>query len=68
MQSHKTKKYIKAFTAKYNVDKLVYFEEFDSIVTAREREKQLKSGSRTKKTRLIEAINPVWKDLYTDLT
>lgn len=44
--THKTKKYKNSFSARYNVDKLVYFEKFDSIVTARIREKQIKSGSR----------------------
>ncbi|GMT45759.1 MAG: hypothetical protein IEMM0006_1591 [bacterium] len=41
IQSHKTKKYKKSFSARYNVDKLVWFEEFDSIIAARAREKQL---------------------------
>ena len=65
--SHKTKKYKNSFSARYNVDKLVYFEEFNSINTANKREKQIKSGSRAKKTKLIESINPEWKDLYDDL-
>ena len=64
MISHKTKKYKNSFSARYNVDKLVYFEKFDSIVTARTREKQIKSGSRAKKLRLIESTNPEWNDLY----
>jgi putative endonuclease len=42
---HKTKTY-KGFTAKYNCDKLIYFEEFDAINLAIAREKQLKSGNR----------------------
>ena len=67
IQSHKSKKYAKSFSAKYNVDKLVYFEEFNSIIPAREREKQLKAGSRLKKVRLIESMNPEWKDLYDTL-
>jgi putative endonuclease len=67
MVSHKTKKYPNAFTARYNADKLVYFEEFNSIITAREREKQIKSGSRIKKIRLIESLNPEWKDLTESL-
>ena len=65
--SHKTKKYKNSFSARYNADKLVYFEEFDSIITARKREKQIKSGSRAKKIKLIESINPEWKDLYDEL-
>jgi putative endonuclease len=67
MISHKTKKYKNSFSAKYNVDKLVYFEEYNSIITAREREKQLKAGSREKKIALIESINPEWKDLFDTL-
>jgi len=67
IESHKSKKYKTAFTARYNVDKLVYFEEYDSIVAARKREKQIKAGSRAKKIKLIESMNPDWKDLYETL-
>ncbi len=67
IQSHKTKKYKNSFTARYNVDKLVWYETFDSIIDARAREKQLKAGSRAKKVKLIEAMNPEWRDLYDDL-
>ena len=65
--SHKTKKYKNSFTARYNVDKLVYFEEFDSINKARAREKQIKAGSRAKKIKLIESMNPEWRDLFNEL-
>jgi putative endonuclease len=68
IESHKNKKYVRSFSAKYNVDKLVYFEEYPSILPAREREKQLKAGSRQAKVKLIEASNPEWKDLYNTLT
>lgn len=67
IQSHKTKKYKNSFSARYNVDRLVYYEEFDSIITARNRERQIKAGSRAKKIRLIESLNPDWKDLYEEL-
>jgi putative endonuclease len=53
----------KGFTAKYNVNKLVYYEAFDDSVNAIVREKQIKAGSRENKVRLIESINPEWKDL-----
>jgi putative endonuclease len=53
----------KSFTAKYNVDRLVYCEEYDDINAAIAREKQIKAGSRKKKITLIESINPEWKDL-----
>ena len=55
------------FTAKYNVNKLVYYEETESIEAAIKREKQIKGGSRQKKIDLIEGMNPHWKDLYKDL-
>ena len=58
---------MKGFTAKYNVNKLVYYEAFDDPVNAIVREKQIKAGSREKKVRLIESINPEWKDLSDGL-
>ena len=60
-------KLVSGFTAKYNVYKLVYYEETASIEAAIMREKQIKGGSRQKKIDLIEGINPHWKDLYKDL-
>lgn len=63
IENHKTKKYPNSFTAKYNANKLVWYQEFDSIVCARAREKQIKAGSRAKKLKLIEAMNPKWEDL-----
>ena len=51
------------FAEKYNITKLVYFEETNSIVTAIEREKQLKNWSRKKKLWLIKQLNPGLKDL-----
>ena len=59
---HKTKTY-KGFTAKYNCDKLVYFEEYDSIEEAIVREKQIKKGNRKRKEDLINKDNPQWNDL-----
>ena len=67
INKHKSKKYPRSFAAKYNIDKLVYFEEFDSINTAIKREKQIKAGSRKKKEDLINSLNPEWKDLYETL-
>ena len=64
MLNHKTKKYKNSFTARYNVNKLVYYEETESINAAHKREKQIKAGSRKKKIDLINSINPEWKDLY----
>ena len=56
-------KVINGFSAKYNLDLLVYYEERWSIEEAIQREKQLKAGNRKKKLGLIESINPDWKDL-----
>lgn len=64
---HKAKK-IPGFTKQYNVDKLVYFEWFESVETAIAREKQIKAGSRAKKESLIHSMNPQWSDLYSTLT
>ena len=61
------KKLVGGFTTKYNVDKLVYYEETDSIEAAIQREKQIKGGSRQKKIDLIEGMNSQWRDLYEDL-
>ena len=56
-------KVVSGFSAKYNLDLLVYYEEWWSIEEAIQREKQLKAGNRKKKLSLIESINPDWKDL-----
>jgi putative endonuclease len=60
---HKQKVY-PGFTAKYNVNKLVYFEQFGNVNEAIDREKQIKSGSRQKKIDLINSKNPDWEDLW----
>jgi len=64
---HKEKQ-AKGFTHRYNVNKLVYYEIYDEIVTAIEREKQIKAGSRQKKLNLIEKENPEYTDLYNKIT
>ena len=61
---HKSKLDPNSFTAKYNLNKLVYFESTNSVESAISREKQLKSGSRKKKIDLINSVNPDWNDLY----
>jgi putative endonuclease len=60
---HKSKKHMNSFSAKYNLNKLVYYESFDTIGEAIKREKQIKAGSRNKKIILINGINPDWNDL-----
>ena len=57
----------KGFTSKYNINKLGYYEEFNEIKNAIEREKQIKAGSRQRKIDLIESMNPEWKDLAEDI-
>ncbi|NEV01296.1 GIY-YIG nuclease family protein [Bradyrhizobium uaiense] len=57
-------KLIKSFTEKYDVVKLVYFEQFDDPENAIKREKRLKKWNRAWKARLIEENNPNWEDLY----
>ncbi len=59
---HKNK-LVKGFTSRYNIDKLVYYEETSSINSALEREKQIKGWLKKKKITLIESNNPLWKDL-----
>ena len=63
---HKNK-IVKGFTEKYNVNKLIYYEIFDSALNAIMREKQIKSGSRSAKIKLIVNKNHEWKDLYEEL-
>jgi putative endonuclease len=65
VSEHKLKIY-KGFTAKYECNKLVYYEEYQWIQDAIAREKQLKAGSRQKKIDLIVAENPMWNDLSAD--
>ena len=64
---HKIKFYPKSFTAKYNCEKIVWYDCFSSIEEAIEREKQLKGGSRKKKEELINKTNPEWKDLWAEI-
>jgi len=67
VEQHKSNANPKSFTARYNVDHLVYYEQFFDIAEAIIREKQIKAGSRQKKLDLINEFNPEWKDLYRDL-
>jgi len=60
---HKEKS-IKGFSKKYNLNKLVYFQTTEDVISAISREKQIKGGSRKKKVELINDLNPGWKDLY----
>lgn len=60
---HKTKVKPQSFTAKYNCDKLVYLEEYDSKEKAEKRESQLKKWKRDWKIKLINDLNPKWMDI-----
>lgn len=55
-----------SFTARYNIDRLVYFEHFQYIQNAIAREKELKDWNRAKKIALVESVNPLWDDLAAD--
>ena len=63
---HKNK-FVEGFSKKYNLTKLVYFEETQSIISAIEREKYIKGKKRQYKIELITFQNPEWKDLYYDI-
>ncbi len=65
VQQHK-EKVTEGFTAKYNVTKLVYYEDNQHIRAAIEREKQIKGWLRKRKVALIESMNPNWRDLSRD--
>ena len=55
---------VEGFTSRYNTHTLVYFEQPENMQSAIEREKQIKKWNRKWKLRLIEKLNPGWKDLY----
>ncbi len=63
VREHKNKVNPRSFTARYNINKLVYYEYFTDINAAIAREKQIKSWVRAKKVALIESMNKNWKDL-----
>jgi putative endonuclease len=63
---HRTK-VVPGFTSKYGVTVLVYYEEYRSVLEARERERALKHWRRAWKFKLIETLNPSWRDLYDEL-
>jgi len=63
---HKNK-VVPGFTAKYNINKLVYYEVHEDINEAIKREKQIKGGSRKNKINLIKKKNPDFNDLYDEI-
>ncbi|MFL9830817.1 GIY-YIG nuclease family protein [Flavobacterium sp. ST-87] len=67
ISEHKNKKYPTSFSAQYNLNLLVYYEQFQWIEDAIAREKKIKAGSRAAKNKLIKSINPTWKDLFDEI-
>lgn len=63
LYQHKIKEFKMSFTANYNCDKLVYYENFNRIEEAIAKEKLIKGGSRKAKELLITKSNPQWNDL-----
>ena len=59
-------KVVKGFTEKYNVNKLVYYEQTSDVAEALNREKEIKKWRREKKNRLVVNTNPLWRDLSED--
>jgi putative endonuclease len=59
---------VEGFTERYNITKLVYYEETDDVREAISREKQIKGWLRRKKIALIESVNPTWNDLSENWT
>jgi putative endonuclease len=55
------------FTKKYGIHRLVYFEQYNDVEIAIQREKRLKKWNRAWKIRLIEEVNPNWDDLYPQI-
>jgi putative endonuclease len=58
---------VAGFTAKYSVDRLVWYETHETMVSAILREKAIKNWKRSWKIKVVEALNPEWRDLYDDL-
>ena len=63
---HKEKIHSNSFTARYNVNKLVYYDITTDVGSAIAREKQIKAGSRAKKIELVNSFNSTWRDLSED--
>jgi putative endonuclease len=59
---------VRGHTKRYHIHRLVYFEDYPSIIDAIQREKNIKHWPRAWKTRLIAKDNPTWRDLYDEIT
>lgn len=62
MFEHKNR-LVQGFTHKYNLDRLVWYEEFGDVRNAISREKEIRGWLRKRKIALIESVNPEWQDL-----
>ncbi|MCJ7743026.1 MAG: GIY-YIG nuclease family protein [Dehalococcoidales bacterium] len=58
---------VEGFTKKYGIHLLVYYEQYNNVESAIQRERQMKKWNRQWKIRRIEGLNPGWKDLYDDI-
>ena len=67
LEEHRSHADPNSFTSRYNVTKLVYFEQTTDAWTALEREKQIKGWNRKRKNDLVESKNPKWEDLLPQL-
>ena len=65
VSEHRARADPESFTARYRIDRLVYYEAFKDIVAAIRREKQIKGWARAKKIALIDRSNPEWDDLWS---
>jgi len=66
LKEHKSRHDPKSFTAKHNVTRLVWFEQYDLIIDAIAREKAIKKWNRQWKIDLIEKTNPEWRELILE--
>jgi len=67
MYEHKNHLIKRGFTARYNTERLVYFEHTTNETAEVEREKQIKGWNRARKNKLVESKNPNWDDLYESI-
>ena len=67
VNEHRTHKFKYSFTARYNLEVLVFYEFHTTIEEAIAREKQVKKWNRQKKDNLINSLNPDWKDLWDEI-
>lgn len=67
IEQHRTKFYPESFTARYNCSKLVFYITFPNIAAAIAEEKRIKAGNRKQKLKLIQNMNPEWKDLWEEV-